>query len=202
MKASFYLAMSSHYRQAILIQRCVFENFLYGLLFHVEDYSFSKTEDDLKQVQKNFKSWVDGSFRKTDDYLLDIVQRGGLIDASEKKEWRRLFEQLSQFVHTIRHTPMGKAIKYGKAKVRGCEAEVEFDKQSLIEWSKYYQQVMFIVLYKVLVLYPSVKKEEAGKLALKFIRSEFKDIKAELGSPYLEKLLKMRAGKSAMKTSS
>lgn len=42
MKASFYLAMSGHYRQAILIQRCVFENFLYGLYFHTEDYLFQK----------------------------------------------------------------------------------------------------------------------------------------------------------------
>ena len=36
MKASFYLAMSGRYRQAVLIQRCVFESFLYGLYFFTD----------------------------------------------------------------------------------------------------------------------------------------------------------------------
>lgn len=200
MKASFYLAMSGHYRQAILIQRCVFENFLYGLYFHAEDYFYSKSEDDQKQVQKSFTSWMDGRFRKSDEYLLDIIERGGLITKTEKTEWRALFGQLSQFVHTILHTPTGRKIKYGNVEVSGCEAVVEFNKDSLIEWSKYYQRLFFLVLYKLLVLYPFVRKEEAGKLALKFIRAEFKSVKEELDNPYLNELLRMRGTKSVSTT--
>jgi hypothetical protein len=199
MKASFYLAMSGHYRQAIQIQRCVFENFLYGLYFHAEDYFSSKSENDQKEVQKKFMSWMDGGFRKSDEYLLDIITRGGLITKAEKTEWRILFGQLSQFVHTILHTQIGKKIKYGNVEVSGCEAVVEFNKDSLIEWSKYYQRVFFLIFYKLLVLYPFVKKEEAGRLALKLIRAEFKDIKEELNNPYLNELLKMRGGKPATK---
>jgi hypothetical protein len=199
MKASFYLAMSGHYRQAILIQRCVFENFLYGLYFHTEDYFFSKTDDERKQIQKTFMSWMEGGFRRSDDYLLDIIRRGGLITDIEKRDWRKLYSQLSQFVHTILHTPTGKTIKYGDAEVRGCEAVVEFNKDSLIEWSNYYQKVFFLVLHKLLILYPFVKNEEAGKLALKFIRAEFKDARDELANPYLDSLLRMRAGRSSAK---
>jgi hypothetical protein len=137
MKASFYLAMSGHYRQAILLQRCVFENFLYGLYFHAEDYFFSKSEDEQKKIQKNFMAWLDGNLRKSEEYLLDIIRKGKLISDEEKAEWRKLFGQLSKFVHTILHTPTGKAIKYGNVEIPGCEAVVEFDKKSLIEWSDY-----------------------------------------------------------------
>jgi hypothetical protein len=199
MKASFYLAMSGHYRQAILIQRCVFENFLYGLYFHAEDYFFSKSEDERNQVSKTFMSWMDGGFRKSDDYLLEMIQRGKLITDVEKREWRKLFVQLSQFVHTILHTPTGKTIRYGNAEVRGCEAVVEFSKDGLIEWSGYYQTILFLVLQKLLILYPFIKGEEAGKLALKFIRAEFRGARDELSNTYLDSLLTMRAGRSTAK---
>lgn len=199
MKASFYLAMSGHYRQAILIQRCVFENFLYGLYFHTEDYFFSKSEDERNQVRRTFMSWMGGGFRKSDDHLLEMIQRGRLITDVEKREWRKLFVQLSQFVHTILHTPTGKTIKYGNAEVRGCEAVVEFSKDGLIEWSEYYQRVLFLVLYKLLIIYPFVKSEEAGKLALKTLRVEFRDARDELNNPYLDSLLTMRAGRSTAK---
>lgn len=200
MKSSFYLAMSGHYRQAILLQRCVFENFLYGLYFHAEDYVFSKSEDDQKIVQKNFKAWLNGkSPRKSTGYLLDIITKGGLISKEEKTEWHKLFNQLSKFVHTILHTPTGQAIKYGNVEISGCAAVVEFDKNSLTEWSGYYQTLLFLVLHKLLILYPSVKKKDAGKLALKFIKAEFKEFKGELKNPYLIELLKMRAGKLVAK---
>lgn len=196
MKASFYLAMSGHYRQAILIQRCVFENFLYGLYFHTEDYFFSKNAKDQEDVHKNFMSWINGGFRKSEDDLLDIIQRGELISKAEKKEWRTLFKELSQFVHTILKTPTGKTIKYENVEIKTCYAEVEFDKEGLIEWSKYYQKLLFLILYKLIVIYPFVKKEDAGKLALKFIRAEFKDVKEELNNPYLNELLKTRISKN------
>lgn len=199
MKASFYLAMSGHYRQAVLVQRCVFENFLYGLYFHTEHYHFSRSDEDRKQVQDNFKSWIDGGFQKPDTYLRDIIERCGLISKSENREWGILFNRLSKFVHTLLHTPTGKSIKYGNIKLSGCEAEVQFDKNSLIEWSGYYQSLMFLVLCKFLMLFPFVKKEEAGKLALGYIRTEFRDIQGQLNNPYLEKLLKMRGGKSKPK---
>ncbi len=196
MKASFYLAMSGHYRQAILIQRCVFENFLYGLYFHTEDYFFSKNKEDQQDVYSKFMSWINGGFRKSDTDLLDIIQRGEIISKAEKKEWRILFNELSQFVHTILKTPTGQTIKYENVEIQGCYAVVEFNKDSLIEWSKYYQRVLFLVLYKFVSLYPFVKKEDGVKLALKFIRTEFKNVRQELNNPYLDGLLKMRSGKS------
>ena len=199
MKASFYLAMSGHYRQAVLIQRCVFENFLYGLYFYAEDYFFSKNDEEQKKVQSRFMSWMDGGFRKSEDYLMDIIERAGLLTYEERQEWRKLFNQLSQFIHTILHTPTGQTIKYGKAEVSGCEAVVEFNKDRLKEWSNYYQALFFLVLHKLLILYPSVKKEEAGKLALKLIRGEFRPVKDELNNPYLNELLKMRGGESKTK---
>ena len=131
------------------------------------------------------------------DYPLET-----LVSKAEKKEWGTLFNELSQFVHTILKTPTGKTIKYGNVEIQGCYAVVEFNKDNLIEWSKYYQKVLFLVLYELVTLYPLVKKEEAGKLALQFIRAEFKDVREELNNTYLNKLLKMRGGKSGTKTKS
>ena len=196
MKASLYLALSGHYRQAILIQRCVFENFLYGLYFHAELYSFSKNDDDKTQVHGNFMSWINGGFPKSDAYLRDIIERGGIIGKAENKEWGTLFNQLSKFVHTIRHTPTGESITCGKAEPCGCEAVLEFDKNNLIEWSEYYQKLFFLILYELLILYPSIKKDKDVKQALQDIRTEFKGIKGELNNHYLDELLKMRGGKS------
>lgn len=105
-------------------------------------------------------------------------------------------------MHTILKTPTGKAIKYGNVEIQGCYAVVEFNKDSLIEWSRYYQRVLFLVLYKLVSLYPFVKREEAVKLALKFIRAEFTDVRQELNNPYLDELLKMRSGKSVAKIKS
>ena len=90
-----------------------------------------------------------------------------------------------------------KKIKYENVEIKTCYSEVEFDKDNLIEWSRYYQKVFFLILYKLLILYPFVKKEEAGKRALKFIRAEFKDVKDELSNPDLDELLKMRSGKAS-----
>jgi hypothetical protein len=95
MKASFYLAMSGHYRQAILLQRCVFENFLFAIYFHAEDYHFSRGQEDTKRVQGLFKAWMSGGYRKSCIYLLDIAERAQLITVEEKKECRKLFGELS-----------------------------------------------------------------------------------------------------------
>lgn len=197
MKASFYLAMSGHYRQAILIQRCVFENFLYGLYFCTECYKFSNNENEKKELKSKFESWIKGSFRKSDSYLIEIIQRGGNISKKEAKSWETLFNNLSQFVHTIQKTPTGKAMKYGNdIEIKSCYSEVEFNKDELIEWSKYYQQVFFLILNKLISLYPDVKKEEAGEYVLQTLRTEFRGKNKELCNPDLENILKMRARKA------
>lgn len=196
MKASFYLAMSGHYRQAILIQRCVFENFLYGLYFSTEYSKFSKNNEEKEEVQSKFLSWIDGGFRKSDAYLREIIQRGGVISKEENKLWGTLFNNLSQFVHTILKTPTGKAIKYENVEIKSCYSDVEFDKDRLIEWSRYYQMVFFLILHKLISLHPPVKKEEAGKLALELLRAEFKDKRRELNNQYLDEILKMRIKKT------
>ena len=207
MKASFFLAMSGHYRQAILIQRCVFENFLYGLFFHSERYYFRNA--NIENVDKAFKSWANGEHnKKSISYLLEIIERDGLISSEESKKWKDMYAQLSRFVHTILHTPIGQKIKYGGAMGKEfsflcedlCEAEVEFNKENLIEWSNYFQQILFLVLYKLIILYPLVKKEEAGRLALSYLRAEFKDAETTINDSYLSKLLKMRSSTS-VKTS-
>lgn len=195
MKASFYLAMSGHYRQAILIQRSVFENFLYGLYFHTEYYFFLRNDLDREEVNKFFRNWMDGGFRKSDDYLLDVIERGRIISKAERKDWRVMFGQLSQFVHTILHTPTGQNIKYGNVEVSGCEAVVVFNRDRLIEWSTYFQRLLFLILFKLAILYPFIKQKEAGRLALKYLRAEFRDIAKTGHNPYLDGLLRMRSGK-------
>lgn len=197
MKTSFYLAMSGHYRQAILIQRCVFENFLYGFYFYTEYYKFSKDETDKKELHKKFLSWINGSFRKKESDLIDIIRRGECISKEEIKLWLNLFKNLSQFVHTIQKTHTGEAIKCGKnIEMKSCYSEVEFNKDKLIEWSRYYQAVFFLILNKLISKYPAIKKEEPGKLALEMLRTEFRGKTKELNNRDLENLLKMRVRKT------
>jgi len=93
-------------------------------------------------------------------------------------------------------------IKYGDVEVSGCYAVVEFNKDNLIEWSRYYQKLLFLILHKLLIIYPFVKKQDGGKLALRFMKAEFKDMKKEFNSPHLDELLKMRGGKPVVKTKS
>ncbi len=207
MKASFYLAMSGHYRQAILIQRCVFENFLYGLYFSTEYHKFSKNEEDKNDIKKKFETWINGEFRKKETDLIDIIQKGGNISKVETKLWVKLYSNLSKFVHTIQKTPTGKAYQKKKdieikscqkkkdIEIKSCYSEVEFNKDELIEWSKYYQQVFFLILNKLISLYPVIKKEDAGKYALQTLRTEFRDKSKELDNRDLENLLKQRVRK-------
>lgn len=210
MKASFYLAMSGHYRQAILIQRCVFENFLYGVYFYTEYEKFSKNIEEKDDIYKKFLQWNNGGFRKSVEYLLEIIQKGRVISEAENKEWWVLFKELSQYVHTIRKTPTGKAIKHSKSQKTStgkvinlenvetdrCYSEVEFNTKNIIEWSNYYQKVFFIILYKLLSLYPTIKKEYEGKAFFKLLRAEFRDKRKELKNPYLDEILKMRIRKT------
>jgi hypothetical protein len=196
MKASFYLAMSGHYRQALMIQRSVLENFLYGLYFYAETHYFSKDDEDRKQVTKRFRSWIDGGFRKSDEYLLEIIEKGGLISREENESWGKLFSNLSQFVHTINKTPTGMSIKYKNFEIKSCYAQVEFDKNKLIEWSEFFQKIIFLILHKLVILFPSLKKKEAGVLALKMLRTEFKDKKETSNIPYIAALLKVRVRKT------
>ncbi len=196
MKASFYLAMSGHYRQAVLIQRCVLENFLYGLYFYTESHHFARNDEDRKRVKKKFQSWINGGFRKSDEYLREIIEKGGFSSREENGSWGKLFSDLSQFVHTIKKTPTGRSIKYKDFEIKSCYAEVEFDKASLIEWSAYFQEVMFLILHKLLILFAPAKKEEAVALALKILRAEFRNKKEISGSRYLAALLRMRTGRT------
>jgi len=195
MKASLYLAMSGHYRQATIILRCVFENFLFGLYFYAEEHIFAKNDDEKKDVQRNFKVWIKGGYRKSDKDLLDVIKRARLITKEEEKEWEKLFQNLSQFVHTILNTETGREIIYGKVKILDCYSEVKFNKDNLKEWSGYYQRLIFIILNKLLILYPFLKNKDAGILALKNIRVEFKNEKAKINNNNLDSLYKMKSHK-------
>jgi hypothetical protein len=196
MKASFYLAMSGHYRQAILIQRCVLENFLYGLYFTIDYHRFSHNDSDRKRVKENFNSWVSGGFRKGIPDLLDLIERAGYINKGEMKDWEKLYRELSNFVHSIRHTPTGKKIKHGNIEIPDCYAEVEYNEKDLIEWSNFYQRVMFLILHRLFDSYPFIKRLDAGKIALIDIKACFKDLEKELMNSDLDAILKMRSGKS------
>ena len=186
MKASLYLALSGHYRQAIIIQRCIFENFLYGLYFGTKYYKFSNDKSIQEDVVKEFNSWCKGNKSpKSTRELLDIIYIGRTISKDEKREWDRLYGDLSKFVHTILHTSTGEKIKEEikggkkerKTELNTCHAVVEFNEIKLKEWASYFQRLSFIILYKVIFLYPPIKNVNEGKTALWLIRTHFKNIK-------------------------
>jgi len=194
MKASFFLAMSGHYRQAILLQRCVFENFLYGLFFSTDYEGAIKSDEEKKNIDEQFYKWLNGDyeFRKPGKIrtIKNDLQKNYLISEEENSEWKKLNNELCHFVHTIQKTSTGMdLIKCGDVEMKSCYSDVEFDEKSLKEWSKYYQRTFFLILNKLIKLFPSIKKEETGKKAFDILDEQFKKRRGELENKYLDEIL-------------
>jgi len=189
MKASFFLAISGHYRQSIQILRCIFENFLYGMYFSTESKKFVHDDDGRKRLENNFRTWIEGDFQKNDCYLRDIIKKGGYITDWEYSNWGKLYAELCKYIHTIKQTLTGRKILHGDIEITDCYSVVEYNEERLLEWSKYYQQLFFLILYQLINMFPDVKKGKMGKEALKIIKQSFQEKKEKLDNMYLDKIL-------------
>ncbi len=174
LKASMFLAFSGHYRQAMQVLRCSFENLISGTYFHSDLCELRKRDssnEEFAQLQRRFKDWKkDG--RVNIRASLEVLRRIGFLDFNEQEKWHELYRSLSRFVHTpeeyifrVKHKEVQEDIEMT------CPSTTFFSEDSLKAWSDSFQKV-FLAIWKAVVEYhPFALNTKSGRMAVNRLRS-------------------------------
>jgi len=179
-KASIFLAFSGHYRQAMQILRCAFENIISGVYFQSDLIRLTKKKakaEDFSRLKRRFNEWKKTgrvNIRKS----IEVLRRIDFLSMDEEKDWHELYNLLSRFVHTpeefITYVKHG-----GELKLKGdfvCPACTYFNEEQLIEWSDCFQSVFVVLLRTIAEFHPEAFDTESGKLAVpKCIEPQLKE---------------------------
>lgn len=179
-KASIFLAFSGHYRQAMQILRCAFENIISGVYFQTDLISLTKKKakaSDFSKLERRFNEWKKTG-RVNIRSSIQVLRRIDFLSMDEEKEWHELYKLLSRFVHTpeefITYVEHG-----GELKLKGdfaCPACTYFNEEQLIEWSDCFQRVFVALLKTIAEFHPEVFDTESGKLVVpKCIEPQLKE---------------------------
>lgn len=90
LKGSLFLAFSGHYRQAMQVLRCSFENLISGVYFHSDLCGLTESgaaKEEFVQLDKRFNEWKEGG-RVNIRADLEVLRRIGFLDSTEEKNWR------------------------------------------------------------------------------------------------------------------
>ena len=178
-KASIFLAFSGHYRQAMQVLRCAFENIISGIYFQSDLVSLTKkkaTAEDFSRLERRFNEWKKqgrGDIHKT----IEVLRRIDFLSIAEERDWHELYGLLSKFIHTpeefvtyVKHAD--------EIKLKGeivCPAQTYFNEEQLIEWSDHFQRVFAILLKTIAEFHPEAFDTESGKIAVTIIEGHLKD---------------------------
>lgn len=178
-KASIFLAFSGHYRQAMQVLRCAFENIISGIYFQSDLVSLTKKKakaEDFSRLKRRFNEWKKqgrGDIHKT----IEILRRIDFLSAVEEREWHDLYGLLSKFIHTPEEFVT--YVRYGdEIKLKGeiaCPANTYFNEEQLIEWSDRFQHVFAVLLKTIAEFHPEAFDTESGKIAVNIIKAHLKD---------------------------
>lgn len=95
--------LSGHYRQAMQVLRCRFENIISRAYFHSPLGQLKKdssaTKDEFIQLKKRFNNWKNEG-RVNIRASLKILRRINFLNRVEEKEWKELYGNLSRFIYT------------------------------------------------------------------------------------------------------
>jgi len=175
-KASMFLAFSGHYRQAMQVLRCAFENIISGVYFQSDFISLTKKKanaKDFSRLERRFNEWKKTgrvNIRKS----IEVLRRIDFLSMNEERDWRELYDLLSKFIHTpekfVAH------VKHeDEEKARTCPAGTYFSEDQLIEWSDSFQHVFAVLLKTIAEFHPEIFDTESGKLVAKFIEPKLKE---------------------------
>jgi hypothetical protein len=174
LKASMFLAFSGHYRQAMQVLRCSFENLISGIYFHSDLCELRKTnatKEDFARLEKRFNEWKTRG-RVNVRSSIEVLRRIGFLDRKEETNWKKLYDNLSRFIHTpkeyvfhIKHKDVLKDIEMT------CPSTTFFSEGSLRVWSDSFQEVFVAILKTVVEYYAFALKTESGKLAVNMLCS-------------------------------
>ena len=174
LKASMFLAFSGHYRQAMQVLRCSFENLISGVYFHSDLCQLRKNnapKEGFAQLEKRFNNWKK-SGRVNVRASLEILRRIGFLDRNEEKDWKKLYGNLSRFIHTpeeyvfrIKHENVLRDIEIG------CPSTTYFSEDALQAWSNSFEKVFAAILKTIVEYHPFALKTKSGKIAVNQLRS-------------------------------
>lgn len=179
-KASIFLAFSGHYRQAMQVLRCAFENIISGIYFHTDLTNLRKNKasvDDFAILNRRFNEWKEGNSRTNIHKSIEVLRRIGFLSIYEESSWKKLYGRLSKFIHTPEEF-VTRIEHGGEMKLKGeivCSAATYFNEKQLVEWSNCYQRVFAILLRTIVEFHPEVFETKSGRIAVRQINSELKE---------------------------
>lgn len=159
LKASAYLILSSHYRNAIQILRPVLENYLVCLYFDTKwintktEKQFTKTEKDFSKFMKEkyeipYSEWVlifpkkKRRKKKLDhEFCLKWLVKEGVVNTTFMDRVNKKFGELNKYLH-----PAFKHMEIHKTDCSACPATVKYNEKEYKEALKLFQDVGTFIL--------------------------------------------------------
>lgn len=178
LKASLFLAFSGHYRQAMQVLRCSFENLISGIYYHSDLCELQKNDankEEFARLEGKFNRWKKEG-RVNIRASLEILCRIGFLNRNEERDWKELYSNLSRFIHTpeeyicrVKHKDVLKKM--------ACPASTYFSEDSLQTWSNSFQKVFDAILKTIVEYHPLALETESGKIAINDLQSIEKDLR-------------------------
>lgn len=173
LKASIFLATAGYYRNSMQVLRCSFESILYGIYYYTDFKAIPETDKKRKkEIKKSYQNWKKGGVVKRIDVMSEMFRRIGLISKEEERDWKKLYDSLSKYIHTPRSTWGKKVQEKTLSKTLNCIAYNIFDKADFEIWSINFRKVFGILTKLCLYFEPNIKDQVAGQLAFKIIKDE------------------------------
>jgi hypothetical protein len=179
-KANTFLAFSGHYRQAMQVLRCAFENIISGVYFQSDLVNLIKEKAESRHFAaldgrvNEWKRQGRGDIRKS----IEVLRRIGFLSRDEEKDYYKLYDLLSRFIHTPKEFDIYVKHATGETKLKReiiCPASTYFSEEHLVEWSGCFQNVFALMLKAVAVFHPEAFQTESGKIATRMIEGMMKD---------------------------
>lgn len=173
LKASIFLAFSGHYRQAHQVLRCCFENLISALYFQTEIGSIKEGEDRYRNtIIRKFREWKKGGTIGVIWPKIEILRRAGFLSRDEENKWKRLYSELSKFIHTPKEFTSTFQHEEGEFP---CIAETYFDKVSFQEWGERFHETCGNIIKSLIAFYPDILQTEAGKEAIQRLKENYRN---------------------------
>lgn len=175
-KASMFLGFSGHYRQAMQVLRCAFENIISGVYFQSDLTNLTEKkakDEDFARLNRRFNDWKERG-RVNIRASIEVLRRINFLSIDEQRDWYKLYALLSKFIHTpeefIAH------VKHkDEEKARTCPAGTYFSEDQLVEWSDCFQHVFAVLLKTIAEFHPETFATESGERAVAMIKRQLKD---------------------------
>jgi len=177
LKASIFLSFAGHYRQAMQVLRCCFENFPSGVYFHTDYCQLRKVGADKTQISKlenRYMEWKRTGRTKGIRATIELLRRVDFLTIDEEMEYKQLYQDLSEFVHTPRKYISHEKHEEQLGAEMVCPASTYFSKDALLTWSNSFQQVFATLLKIVLTFHPEILKTESGRFGVDMTKNELK----------------------------